>query len=113
MGWVRRPGGAESDDSVSLGSDAWNPDLLLELGEALLATGNAKKAETVARRIVLLEPYSAHARVLLAYALVGQDRGSDAKLAAVEAVRLAPTESTSLEALAASCITERQPAEAE
>jgi tetratricopeptide (TPR) repeat protein len=111
MGWGERTGRNES--APTLGPDAWNPELLLGLGEALLAAGDAKKAETVARRIVLLEPYSAPARILLAYALVAQERGSEATRAADDAVRLAPGAAASHEALAAAWITERRSADAE
>jgi hypothetical protein len=86
---------------------------LLRQGQELLAQRKARDAATVARRILLLEPYSERGNVLLAYALIGQDRGGEARLAAEKALSLEPADAEAQVAIAAAWVADRRLIEAE
>lgn len=94
---------------------AWDSDqeAVLSSGRKLLAVGDAAGAETTARQLIRLDPFSAAAHVLLVYALIGQDRGEEARVEAERAITIAPRDAPGHVALAAAWLADRRTAEGE
>jgi putative regulator of septum formation len=79
----------------------------------LLAAGDAPGAESVARRLIGLDPYVAPGHVLLVFALIGQDRAAEAREEADRATALFPQDAQSYVALSAAWLADGKAVEGE
>jgi hypothetical protein len=118
MGWRERlsgkPGGQPSSPTATgaIDSDV-DEDALLWRGRERLAIGDAVGAESTARLAIRLYPYSVPAHVLLAFALIGQNRGDAARDAAERAIVIGPEDASGQVALASAWLAERRLSEGE